>query len=113
MDDLEKKAAFKFPEITEGLEENSWLVSSLIVAVKDGNTISSQILTSKVDQQIRDNAQHAEYLLQKRKSSLLSIVAIFVGLSGAAISLLTLVATGKSVEIIAIVKEFISSIGGL
>ena len=106
MDDLEKKAAFKFPEITSAFEK-------LLIAIENGNKISNDILTSKIDQQIRDNAQHAEYLRQKRKGSWLSIIAIFVGLSGAAISLLTLVATGKSAEIISIVKEFVNSIGGL
>jgi hypothetical protein len=106
MSELEQKAAFKFPEITHAFEQ-------LLVAIKEGNEISKDILTSKIDQQIRDNEQHAEYLRQKRKGSWLSIIAIFVGLSGAAISLLTLVATGKSAEIIVIIKEFISSIGGL
>ena len=106
MDDLEKKAAFKFPEITYAFEE-------LLVAIENGNKISKDILISKIDQQIRDNAQHAEWMRQKRKGSWLSVIAIFVGLSGAAISLLTLVATGKSAEIIAIVKEFIGSIEGL
>lgn len=106
MNELEQKAAFKFPEITYAFEK-------LLIAIEDGNKISNDILTSKIDQQIRDNSQHAEWMRQKRKGSWLSVAAIFVGLSGAAISLLTLVATGKSAEIITIIKEFISSIGGL
>ena len=107
--DIEKiknMAGFKFPEITHAFEK-------LLIAIEDGNKISNDILISKIDQQIRDNSQHAEWMRQKRKGSWLSIIAIFVGLSGAAISLLTLVATGKSAEIMTIVKEFISSIGGL
>jgi len=106
MDDLEKKAAFKFPEITSAFEK-------LLIAIENGNKISNDILTSKIDQQIRDNSQHAEWMRQKRKGSWLSIIAICVGLSSAAISWLMLVATGKSAEIMTIVKEFISSIGGL
>jgi hypothetical protein len=53
MDDLEQKAAFKFPEISKGMDE---LLKEQVIT----NNLLCRLCTLKEDQQESDNSKHEE-----------------------------------------------------
>lgn len=101
LSDIEKlkaKAAFKFPEIAEGLDK-------LLAAQEAGNAINNNILLSKLDQKIRDTEQYKTWRRQKNQSTVLSIVAIFIAVLAIAVAADVDIAKGAS--------NLFSSIAGL
>jgi predicted transcriptional regulator len=112
MDDLEQKAAFKFPEISEGLtkllaaqEKNNRLTKRNNDLVEENNSLLEEVVQSKLDQKISDNEKHAVWKKQKDQSTVLSLVAIFI--AGLAF------ADSRNVDVFGIAMSYIYSIRGL
>lgn len=105
MDDLEKKAAFKFPEISDGLAKLLVEQEKNNVLVEENKILLKAIVQSKLDQKISDNEKHAVWKKQKDQSTILSLVAIFI--AGLAF------ADSRDIDVIGIAVGYINSIESL
>lgn len=112
MDELENKAAFKFPEISDGLtklllaqEKNNKLTKRNNDLVEENNSLLEEVVQSKLDQKISDNEKHAVWKKQKDQSTILSLVAIFI--AGLAF------ADSRNIDLFGIATGYINSIGDI